>query len=540
MALIGAGLATLVMVLVGLMLNWIAGVLSGLAVLLGGAAYYVQHRWFADADKKTVPANTEAERQRVQALVEEVFPCLIETSGDKIVYVAPGQEGLTGYQPAEMQGRSLKEFIHPEDLTTATTWLHGSARDEALELRLRHKSGRWVWSRVFAASRRELDGEPGFTLAAYDATREREARDALVQAQRLEGLGVLSAGIAHDFNNMLTVISGFAEILEESEARNNVLDASDAAAVLVQRLMAFGSNKAMDGEAEDVSALAQGMENVLASILGPGVRLTVTVEEDLWAPLGTPQLSQILLNLITNCREALADGGRVSLIVEGYRDDFGAQRVHIRVRDDGPGMDHQTQAKAFDPFFTTKSRGGGTGLGLASVKGLVEQVGGRVQLTTTVGKGTEVLVELPRCEPVEALPQPAETVAVVRGSGNVLVVEDDGLVADLIARSLLKAGYSVTIKNDVESAWQHLQAGLPDLLITDIMMPDGRGTELARRLRDASSDVPILFISGYSDTELGEWKDTGGRIKFLAKPFRRKELLDRVAHLVNFRSSMVS
>ena len=536
LALIGTGLAALVVVVVGLMIGWLPGVLCGLAFGLGGSAYYVQQRW------QRTRGGGERERQflRVQNLVENIFPSVVEIRNGEIVYVAPGQERITGFSSSDLIGKRWLDFVHAEDLDSARAWLDADKPEGGLEVRVRHKQGHLIWTKNYAVARSEMAGKAGFTIAAYDAAEEREAREALVQAQRLEGLGVIAGGIAHDFNNLLTVIAGFTEMLEDGEVRRNVLEAADDAAVLVQRLMAFGANNAREEERTNIGQLVQSMRPALASTLGSAVQLTVQAESDAWVPLSSGELGQIFLNLVANCRDALPGRGGVWIeVVCPEPAGPAAPEVHVRVRDDGPGMDAHVLENAFDPFFSTKAKMFGTGLGLASVRGIVEQAGGRVRLSSTLGEGTAVTLELPRVE--GALPEavPPEPVAILHGSGNVLLVEDEGLVADLVARSLLKAGYSVTIKNDVESAWQHLQMGLPDLLITDIMMPDGRGTELAQRLSDAAMEVPILFISGYSDTEIGEWRDAGGQVKFLAKPFRRQDLLDRVAHLVN-RRSMVS
>jgi CheY-like chemotaxis protein len=247
-----------------------------------------------------------------------------------------------------------------------------------------------------------------------------------------------------------------------------------------------------------------------------------------------------LLNLVTNAKEALLPEGNVWIDLELLHLDLPRGELppgsyaQLTVVDDGGGMEAYTLEHAFDPFYTTKDNRSGTGLGLASVYGLVRHAGGEIEVASEVGKGTTVSLLLP-LQPAEAeVSLLGEAQDFSHGPGRILVVEDDELIADLIARSLVHAGYSVTIKNDVESAWQQLQKDVPDLLITDIMMPDGRGTDLAKRWYSSNQPeiLPMLFISGYSDQEIGDWKDASGPVKFLAKPFRSKELLDRVGELL--------
>ncbi|MCR9259935.1 MAG: ATP-binding protein [Pseudomonadaceae bacterium] len=488
----------------------------------------------------------EKERSRMRTVVESLTPGLIDLEEGRITYIAPGVRELSGHEPEEVIGQDILNFVHPDDISRSLTWLETAMPGDHVELRLRHKDGHWVWLRVHLIPIDGDDQDHRLRLAGYDVSAERDSRAQQMRAQRLQGVGVLAAGVAHDFNNLLTVITGFAELMPASEAQENILKASDEAAQLVQKLMAFGKSSPVEGGGADIDKILNASEPVLRSLLTSVGKLHVNSKvADLRVPISASQINQILLNLVTNAKEALGADGNVWIDLEVLNLDLprgelaAGAYAQLTIVDDGGGMEAYTREHAFDPFYTTKADRSGTGLGLASVYGLVRHAGGEVEVSSEPGKGTAVTLILPLQETEGAIAASADDLNFTIGQGRILIVEDDELIADLIARSLVHAGYSVTIKHDVESAWRQLRADVPDLLITDIMMPDGRGTDLAKRwYEDEQSEVlPMLFISGYSDQEIGDWKDATGPVKFLAKPFRTKELLERVGQLINQPSS---
>jgi signal transduction histidine kinase/CheY-like chemotaxis protein len=424
-------------------------------------------------------------------------------------------------------------------MRSVTHALQGNHLVSTIEARDRHRDGHWVWMNSYAVPGPLVADRQSWTLAGYDIGQEREDRERLIQAQRLEGIGILAAGVAHDFNNLLMVISGFADLLADGEARRNILNATDDAAVLVQKLMAFGPSAALEDERCDLVKLVSSLKNVLRSVLGPGIALEVDLGvEGQWVGLSKGQLNQIVLNLVANAKTAIVGKGQVEVSVkkvylaEGSSDLPAGRYVELIVRDSGVGMDEHTRRHAFDPFFTTKPDKSGSGLGLSSVYGIAHNCGGHVNLESEPGEGTRVKVRLPYAQPRAnendlGLPEVDGT-----RDGEILVVEDDIIIADLIRKTLAKVGYSVTVRNSTGDALHMLQDEAPDLLITDIMMPDGRGTELAGRLREHWAELPILFISGYSDQQVGDWREAAGEVRFLAKPFRAHELMLRVDQLL--------
>lgn len=517
--------------------------LVAMIIVVGLVAAIVQHmRHKAVAEAAKAVDELDKERARMRTVVESLTPGLIDLEYGRISYIAPDVRELSGHEPEEVIGKEILSFVHPDDINRSLTWLAAAVPGDHVEMRLRHKDGHWVWIKAHLIPIDGGDESHRLRLAGYDVSAERDSREQQMRAQRLQGVGVLAAGVAHDFNNLLTVITGFAELMPDSEAQENILKASDEAAQLVQKLMAFGKSSPVEGVGADLDKILTTSEPVLRSLLASAGKLHVNANvADLRVPVSASQINQILLNLVTNAKEALSAEGNVWIDLEVLNLDLprgelaAGAYAQLTVADDGAGMEAYTREHAFDPFYTTKADRSGTGLGLASVYGLVRHAGGEVEVKSEPGKGTAVALVLPLQQVEDAIATSATGPDYSAGQGCILIVEDDEIIADLIARSLVQAGYSVTIKHDVESAWRQLRAYVPDLLITDIMMPDGRGTDLAKRwYQDEQSEVlPMLFISGYSDQEIGDWKDASGPVKFLAKPFRTKELLDRVGELIH-------
>ncbi len=345
--------------------------------------------------------------------------------------------------------------------------------------------------------------------------------DELRQAQKMEAIGHLAGGIAHDFNNLLTTISGYAQLLvgdldpadERRADVERILDASDRAARLTRQLLAFSRRQVLHPEVLDLNATVRGIDALLRPLIGDTVLLTVALDPELGPVRADPsQLGQVIMNLVTNARDAMPEGGRLTIetanveldsaYVASHTDAQLGPHVMLAVSDTGIGMDAATRARLFEPFFTTKEPGQGTGLGLATTYGIVKQSGGNIWVNSEPGRGTTFKVYLPRVEADGSI-SPAIYGRVpetpVGGTEVVLLVEDDAEVRALAETILTRHGYTVLSAPDGRTALEVAAAAdAIALLVTDVMMPGLRGPELAERLVALRPRLRVLYISGYA------------------------------------------
>ena len=372
------------------------------------------------------------------------------------------------------------------------------------------------------------------------AERER-AEAALRQAQRVEAVGQLTGGVAHDFNNLLTVLVGNIDLIQTSGSQDQrtgdrlaaMRAAAEKGATLTGHLLAFARRQPLLPRAVDLNGVVTGMRDLFESALGRRVQLETRLADDLWAALVDPtQIELVILNLVINARDAMPEGGLVTIETANRRrgpparheEPAEGEYVVVSVRDAGVGMTPEVQAKAFEPFFTTKAPGAGSGLGLSQVFGTARQSGGDVQIDSAPGKGTTVSVFLPRAE-VAKQPQPSTqpaAMAMRSGSATVLVVDDDEAVRKTTVDVLGGLGYTVLEAADGASALALLaRGGRVDALLTDVVMPGMSGPELARRVRASWPNLPVIFISGYADPEGVAGEELG---RLVRKPFRAADL----------------
>lgn len=406
--------------------------------------------------------------------------------------------------------------------------------------------------RAYEMRFRPVIGDDGTVNAAYligrditELLKEQErlslAEEQLRQAQKLEAIGQLTGGVAHDFNNLLTPIIGSLDILQrkqlggEREQRMvaGAAQAAERARVLVQRLLAFARRQPLQTAAVDVGELVQGMAELISSTTGPQIHIAVEVSEALPPALADRnQLEMALLNLAVNARDAMPDGGTLRITagtstVRATRPSELADGDYIclSVSDTGTGMDDKTLKRATEPFFSTKGLGKGTGLGLSMVHGLALQLGGTLAIRSRPGIGTNVEIWLPVSTGSVQEEECPSTVTTVALSGVALLVDDEELVRLSTAEMLRELGYDVIEAGSAEDALKLLDQGLkPNILITDHLMPGMSGTELARSVNAASSDVQVLIVSGYSEVE-----DVAPDLPRLTKPFRREDLANMLS-----------
>ena len=395
---------------------------------------------------------------------------------------------------------------------------------------------------------------PAVERAIEDAAVRRERRrleQQLLASQRLEAVGRLAGGVAHDFNNVLTAVLGSTELLildtppgvANREELEIIREAATRAQDLIRQLLAFSSRQALKPVVLDLNHLVKSVGKMLRRLIGENIQLVTEPAAELDSLCADPgQLEQVLVNLAVNARDAMPQGGRLTIATSNLQVAEGAvvavppgHYVVLRVTDTGTGMDAATMERAFEPFFTTKPKGKGTGLGLATVYGIVRQSGGHVEVESAPGSGTTFRVYLPRV--VEAADQRVEgaVAAPARGAETVLVVEDDAHVRLLARKVLEQAGYRVLVAAGGKEALAAAEAheGPIDLLMTDVVMPEMSGRTLTRRLTQRHPGIKVLYMSGYSDEDIAQHGVFEGGIPFIKKPFTPSLLTQKLREILD-------
>jgi PAS domain S-box-containing protein len=457
---------------------------------------------------------------------------------------------LYGWPAEELRGRNIFQVA-----------LADVARDEsdAILDRACRGDGWWgegrAWRRdgsvfpteVAITPVRDRDGDvSALVVAAADLTARRDLEEQFRQAQKMEALGLIASGVAHDFNNLLTAIRGYSDLAlrelgADHAARDDVRQiavAAQRAAALTGQLLAFSRRQAPDPALLDLNAVVGDLLRLLERVIGEDVNLTIDRAADLWPVRGDrAQVEQVLLNLVVNARDALPRGGAVAIttanaVLEqplerfGLRADAGSY-VTLTVGDTGTGMDAETRSRLFEPFYTTKARGRGTGLGLATVYGVVRQVGGAIEVKSGPDKGSCFTIYLPRAVDARRPRNSADGPGALRGGGEtILLVEDDEQVRPIAERVLRRLGYAVLSARGPDEAVRLSRdhAGEIDLVLIDVVLPRSSGVELAARLASRRPGVQILFMSGYADAAAPRHEPLPRGSRFLAKPFTPETL----------------
>ena len=412
------------------------------------------------------------------------------------------------------------------------------------------KDGSLVDVQISAAPVRDTAGGVREVVVYYvDVTEHRRLEEALRQSQKMEAIGQLAGGVAHDFNNLLTIIDSHLQFMEECIAAGSPLAddlqqvkaASARAASLTRQLLAFSRRQVMRPRVVDVNAVVAEIVKMLHRLIGEDVVLRIEPGAELWRVRADPgQLEQVLFNLAVNARDAMPGGGTLTIRTRNVTRDGatagagGREHVLLEVADTGVGMDAATRARAFEPFFTTKEVGKGTGLGLATVYGIVTQSGGSLECDTAPGRGTTIQILLPR-----TADEPERPAAPGRGpcppdrGQRVMLVEDDDAVRGVTARALRHLGYTVHEARGGVEALAMVEGGTPvDLLVTDLVMPAMSGSELVARLRAGGRELAVLLVSGYTEDEFVRRGALPAGVSFLPKPFSAAELAEKVRQVL--------
>ena len=492
-----------------------------------------------------------SEQQRFQLLVSSITDYaiyMLDTSG-RVATWNPGAERFKGYSADEIIGKNFSIFFTPEDREaavpqTALATSLAEGRFEAEGWRVRKDGTRFyvnaVLDPVFDQDGRHI----GFAKITRDITQQKEAQDeleetrnALAQSQKLQVLGELTGGIAHDFNNLMTVVAGSADFLLRKpdlplERRRQYLEAiaetAERATTLTNHLLAFGRRQPIKPEVLDLNVRLDAISEVLSRTLGNSIHVKLETEASGRVEVDAAQLETAILNAALNARDAMPDGGTLTLstrnLCEGGRD-----LIALSITDTGSGMPTDVVQRAFEPFFTTKEIGKGTGLGLSQIHGFAAQAGGRAEIRSKEGEGTTITVILPRTGKGLVPATEAVVMSKLPNGLRVLLVEDNPQVRDFAEGLLEDLGCRVVSAENGEKALDKLAADGIDLVVSDVVMPGMSGVELAYKVQEIHPKVPVLLATGYSD----EIAQHGSEFSVLLKPFGAADLSKAMTEVLN-------
>ncbi len=494
-----------------------------------------------------------SEQQRVADAVrqsEARFRLVMERAADLIAildadgtirYASPSYAHGMGYDLESVYGLSVFDLLHPDDrpgiLVLWDRLRAGELLREPAEFRARHSNGTW---RIMSGVARNLLHEPavrGVVVSWRDITDQRAAEAQFRQAHKMEAIGRLAGGVAHDLNNILTVIQANTEFLKPAvppdglEELQEIGKATKRAASLTRQLLAFSRQQVLAPRLVDPNEVIGDLGRMLARLVGEDVEIALSLDPGAGYILVDPgQLEQVLMNLVVNARDAMPRGGvisiataRLSPAAAGSGDAATRQaRTAIVVADTGSGIPDEVRARMFEPFYTTKPAGLGTGLGLSTVLGIVEQSGGTVDVQSGLGRGTTFTIQFPEApDPVAEWRGAPEGQLTAGTSAAILVVEDDPSLRAVASRILRSRGYRVIEARDGVEALDAVARRAPpvDLVLSDVVLPAIGGAELLRRLHETDPELPVVLVSGYTDDELLRRGVMAGETRFIQKPY---------------------
>jgi PAS domain S-box-containing protein len=514
------------------------------------------------------------ERQRAAEVLRATqarFAGILDIADDAIISVNDdqhiqlfnqGAERIFGYTAEEVLGRPLEMLLPSRFLDVHRQHIRGFAQSADTARRMgerRQIFGRRKDGTEFPAeasiSQLQSGGETVFTVILRDTTERQSLQTQLLQAQKMEAVGRLAGGIAHDFNNLLTAILGSSDLLLEDlsgddQRRADVEDikkAAQRAAALTRQLLAFSRQQVLAPQVLDLNALIADLEKMLRRLIGEDLEFRTVLAPDLGAVRADPgQIEQVIMNLAVNARDAMPQGGKLTVETANVDLDEAYAQAHVpvvpgrytmvAVSDTGIGMDTQVKGHIFEPFFTTKEKGKGTGLGLATVYGIVKQSDGYIWVYSEPGQGTSFKIYLPRVEAPAEPPAPNATPPTsLRGSETVLLVEDEDAVRNLTRRVLEAHGYTVLTAADGQEALRlaDRHRGPIHLLLTDVVMPNMSGRQVAERVLSARRGTKVLYLSGYTDDAIIHHGVLAPGIAFLQKPFTPQGLARKLREVLD-------
>jgi len=503
---------------------------------------------------------------------EERFKRLVQNTSDLIMVlnergvqmsVSGPLQKILGYAEQELVGTSCFDLIHPDNLdftvkTFAEIVMQANA-SRRLEFRCRHKNGTWVATEAVATNLLYDPIVKGIVVNLRDISERNKFQEQLQQAMKMEAVGRLAGGVAHDFNNLLTAITGNIELAKRglpescslSPYLNEVSKAADSAASLTHQLLAFSRKQIIEPKVINLNALVKNIEQILARILGEDIELLTIPVPDLGSVKVDPgQFEQVLMNLAVNARDAMPHGGKLIIESSNIVLDEKYCSVHpqvtpgkfvlLVVSDTGQGMSQEVKKRLFEPFFTTKALGQGTGLGLATILGVIEQAGGSIEVYSEVGKGTTFKIYLPHTGDAPEKPAPdVSSPDLPAGSETILVVEDDAGVRKVALMILDELGYRLLHASDGPEAVSLAESHAEQihLLMTDVVMPGMNGRELSTRLLKDRPDMKVLFTSGYTEDVIVHHGVIEADLNFISKPYHPRALARKIRSVLDAKTT---
>ena len=497
---------------------------------------------------------------RFERLFEEapVGICMLSASG--IISDANQKLAAMLYQSVGIiNGQPLLNYVSKDAQKRTEEWLQRIAKDDKTKpfIEVPLKAGKEVITQLYA---RRFSGSDSFVLHFIDLTEQKNLEKQFTQSQKMQAVGQLAGGIAHDFNNLLTAMIGFCDLLLLRHKPGDpsfadimqIKQNANRAANLVRQLLAFSRQQTLQPRVLDLTDVLTELTHLLRRLIGTNIDLNIEHGSELGlVKADQGQMEQVLINLVVNARDAMPQGGKLSVrtnnLVTTTEQSLSSEEtlppgewVTINIKDSGTGISAEALPHIFEPFFSTKDVGAGTGLGLATVHGIVHQTGGYIAVNTMVGKGTTFTIYLPRHkevagEKVAVVVEEKQVIHDLTGSSKILLVEDEDAVRTFSARALSNKGYQVVDASSAAIALQLLEEKKidPEVLITDVMMPEMDGTALAKIVREKYPHVKIIFISGYAEDKFKE--HLGDHVYFLPKPFTLKQLATKVKEVIEDR-----
>jgi hypothetical protein len=514
------------------------------------------------AERRRMEGKLRESEQRLRIVFSEspLGIALVGMDGRPLLANAALQKML-GYSDEELCRMPFAQFTHPDDCATDQELyrqlIQGTRKSYQIEKRYLHKDGQVVWGRLSASMVRAAAGHADFAIGMVeDVTEYRRLEAQFIEAQKMDVIGQLASGVAHDFNNIIAVIMGYSDLLTAQlgpagPLRNyaeEIGHASERAARLTQQLLVFSRKQTVQSVVLDLNVVVRDLEKMLRRLIDEHIEMTIVPEAHIGRiKADSGYIGQILMNLVINARDAMPDGGELTIATRNVTLDENHSRprenvkpgdyVMLSVKDTGTGMTDDVKAHLFEAFFTTKPLGEGTGLGLATCKNIVQQCAGHIGFSSELGKGTIFRAYFPRVdEPLDSDTHLVKAGPVPRGTETLLVVEDDPAVRQL-ARGVLEAqGYKVLSAVNGQDALRVVREhnGAPiSLVVSDAIMPVMGGKAMAEWLKTAYPDLKILFTSGYTDDTVAHDGALDAGIQFLAKPYTPATLARKVRDLLD-------